>query len=246
MKRLIFLMLVILGVFTFTQAGIVRNGSTTGEDSLSVPLFVLDSIGNRAELDTAGDWGYIVSRYPNGGVADSDSFLIKGTNTAKIIKAAAQFGGFAQFAYRRPIATLDGTPTNGTYSYEVTVRDSSLKLWTVVKSGEFQLYQTRTYTDALDSLPRLADLPTITQARLDSLGDVPDFLKIIDANGYIYATCDSCREYYFTTTVGSTIYTDSIYIYKVRNPQVLLGKKIYYRGVDNILDSTRTFRTWVK
>lgn len=151
---LIPLIVVVLWFAVGAKAGIVRNGtsSQTGQDSLSVPLFVLDTAGNRVEFDTTADWGYIVVRYPNGVKAVSDSFTIRGTNTPKIVKNAAEYGGFLQYCYRKQISDLDGTPINGTYSFEVTVRDSSLKLWTVVKNGEFQLYQTMTYATFNDSL----------------------------------------------------------------------------------------------
>lgn len=145
--------LIALLVWTDSKAGIVRNATSSqnGQDSISIPLFVLDSAGNRVPIDTAADWGYIVVRYPNGTKAASDSFMIRGTNTAKIVKDAAEFGGLLQYSYRKQISDLDGTPTNGIYSFEVNTRDSSAKLWTVVKIGEFQLYQTTTFAAANDS-----------------------------------------------------------------------------------------------
>lgn len=203
--KLYWLIPLIVAVLWFAvgaKAGIVRNGtsSQTGQDSLSVPLFALDTAGNRVEFDTTADWGYIVTRYPNGVKAVSDSFTIRGTNTPKIVKNAAEFGGFAQFAYRKQISDLDGTPINGTYSFEVTVRDSSLKLWTVVKNGEFQLYQTVTLSSLYDgqkydndSLVFNASLqnPSFSRVTPDTIRDVVgDTFNVVSGGVFLAAAAN--------------------------------------------------------
>lgn len=77
---------------------------------------------------------------------------------------------------------------------------------------------------------------------------VDSYLKNIESSGYTFATCDSCREKYFTTVVSDIVYTDSIQLFRLLSSGITsyLGTKIYYRGVDNVLDSTFVHHSWRK
>lgn len=162
MKRLGLILIVLLWV-TPAVAGIYNNSGTSPEDSLSVKLFVLDSLGNRVALDsttadnTVNDWGWIEVAYPDGTQAATDSFAISQRNTGKLKYTAGVYGQSATYTYRKPISDLDGGGLNGTYSYVVTVRDTSLKLGTVCKVGEFQLYTTNNISAKWDSTTQIPD-----------------------------------------------------------------------------------------
>lgn len=178
------------------QAGIVNNSGSLGADSISVPLWVVDSIGDRVAFDTTADWGYIEVFFPGGDTAATDSFTIRGTNTVKITKRPAKYGGFAQFSYRRPVASLDGDGTPGVYSYTVTVRDSSLALWTVCRNGEFQLYETNDINNTFDQLENftfVAGFPLVDVFSISTSSAAADSAESAFLNAYKNAGAGTAR-----------------------------------------------------
>lgn len=156
MKSLYWLIPIVVAVLYLTvgvKAGIVRNATSSqnGQDSISVPFALLDTLGNPVAVDSAQDWGCMITYYPNGTEAVVDSFLLDASTNAQVRYNTARFRGLQTWYYRRQISDLDGTPVNGTYSYQFILRDSSLHMFTIYR-GEFQIYQTMTFASVNDSI----------------------------------------------------------------------------------------------
>lgn len=176
MKSLYWLIPIVVAVLYLTvgvKAGIVQNSTSTqtGQDSISFGFDLLDSLGNPVIVDSAQDWGCMITYYPGGLVAVVDSFLLDGTTNAQVRWNAAYFRGLQSWNYRRQISDLDGTPVNGTYSYRFIVRDSSLHLFTTYR-GEFTLYQTAEFATVMDQIKYDTD-SLVFGATLDN----PSFLS---------------------------------------------------------------------
>lgn len=160
MKK-IFLLMVILLALPFSVgwgSGVVNNStsSQTAHDSLSIPFFALDSAGNYVAL-ASGDSVFLHVSYPGGALAFEDSGAY---NDGDITTATRH--GRTWYNWKAQVSNLDGTPTEGVYSYQFSVHDeTSADLWTD-HLGDFQLYATSDFDVTLDGIAaNQTDLNTI-------------------------------------------------------------------------------------
>ena len=149
------------------HAGIYNNAGDLGEDSISFVITLLDTLGNPVVIDSTLDSAWVVVYYPNGDSAWGDAIALAQSEATVELYTNAAFGGDIRAVYRNSVANIDGSGINGTYSYDVMAKDSSLSLWTV-KSGEFQVLASGDLSTSLDSLTSLY-LP-VTVLLDDSLG----------------------------------------------------------------------------
>ena len=71
-------------------------------------------------------------------------------NDASITTSAWEdFAGVGFSNYKESVANLDGSASEGVYSYIIVVDDVSLGLETLI-TGSFQLYDTRTLSETFD------------------------------------------------------------------------------------------------
>lgn len=141
---LIPLIVIILYFTVGVKAGIYSSATTTTEDSINIPIYMLDSLG-RPVLRATGDSLWVITYYPGGYQITADSCRI--LSDAKIIHRQLNIRGLttSMMTYRNSITALDGTVQNGTYKYLWVAYDSSLNL-TTTGTGEFQVYTTTTFS----------------------------------------------------------------------------------------------------
>lgn len=188
MKRTL-LLIVILALLPFAagQASYaIVNNSTSGQtahDSLTIPFFLLDSAGNQVAI-ADGDSVHLIVWYPGGAVAFQDSGAY---NDADITTQTRH--GMSWYSWQAQVSDLDGTPTEGTYSYTFSVHDkTSAALWTTF-TGSFQLYETADFDVALDEIA--AALDTL-QNQDDWIAATAELTKAIDS---INAVLDTLQLY---------------------------------------------------
>jgi hypothetical protein len=116
--------------------GIVDNGAGVAEDSLSIPIYSLDSIGTPQAI-AAGD------------SVGNDASITSG--------AWEDWAGASFYNYKEGVDNLDGTANEGVYSYVIVVDDVSLGLETII-TGNFQLYDSETLSEALDAVDNVASV----------------------------------------------------------------------------------------
>lgn len=157
MRRILVLLAAFLCVAGSAEAQIVRNNSTaTSEDSLTIPFWLADSLGQPTSIDTTGaDSAWIVFCYPGGDTAFSDEIRLARVEPGIRLSIPVPGGGVRGVQYRRKVSDIDGTGVNGVYTWTIYARDSSLKLWTPFR-GSFQVYVSTTHTFATnqDSVSR--------------------------------------------------------------------------------------------
>lgn len=144
--------------------GIVNNSGTTGQDSLAVPFYLLDSTGNGPNALADGDSIFIAFFYPSGDFAFADSGAY---NDAQI--TAKAMSTYTTYTWKFAVADVDGaSATDGVYSYILIAKDATSAALGNPYRSTFQLYQARDYgiwaSAVFDSL--MASLDTL-QAYLD-------------------------------------------------------------------------------
>jgi len=180
MKKLWTIIFVLVGLLPVgAQAVVVNNSGSTGADSISFPFWVIDSV-NLAPL-ASGDSVFLRVWYPSGALAFEDSLAYNGAK----ITAETQHG-ISTYTWKEAVATIDGTPRDGVYSWTLLVHDkTSADLWTPHK-GHFQLYQAHDYnvwaTRLIDSLQAALDSAQASMARLINTQDTVQGTKdLLDA-----------------------------------------------------------------
>lgn len=160
-------------------AGIVHNSGSLGADSISMRLALLDTLGQPTKIDTTVDWGYLMVFYPGGDSCYSDSFLIAQSDAHIEIWTSAVFTD-TWFTYKEAVSALDNAGLNGVYTWQVTLRDSSLKLSTPYW-GEFDLVTQGDFAIVLDSAVKnhlwdnqAIPTPTVTGQPLVTVNDITD------------------------------------------------------------------------
>ena len=145
MKKLFYYMIVaVLFSSTCYSYGIVTNTAT--RDSLSIPFYILDSLGRPVD-DATGDSVFITIISPGGAEVYQDSMLF---TDGRIIETAIEDYGNAYVLMDR-VSDLDGSSTaDGVFTYLLLVHDQSLGLQTPY-CGQFQIINT-TLESALDSI----------------------------------------------------------------------------------------------
>lgn len=133
------------------SAGIVNNSGSTPADSVCIPFFVLDSVGNMTTL-ASGDSISLVVFYPsgsvayNGSVADNDASITSSTNL-----------GYTSYSMKAAVADIDGSGKDGLYSYMLVVKDNTSSALATPQAGQFQLYQGADFDSRLDEIADIID-----------------------------------------------------------------------------------------
>ena len=162
------------------KAVVVNNSGSTGADSMSFPFHALDSAGDLIAT-ASGDSVFLRVWYPSGALAFEDSLAYNGAK----ITAETQHG-ISTYTWTEAVATIDGTPRDGVYAWEILVHDlTGAALWTPHK-GHFQLYQAHDYNVwadfMIDSLQAALDSTQASMARLINTQDTVQGTKdLLDA-----------------------------------------------------------------
>lgn len=135
--------------------GIYNNDGTLSEDSISIRFALLDTLGNPVQIDTTTDWGYVFVYYPGGDSCYSDSFIIAETDAHIEVNTSAEFTD-RWGTYKDAVANIDGGGANGTYTWTMFLRDSSLALDTWFH-GEFQLLTSGDLSTTVNSINKVGD-----------------------------------------------------------------------------------------
>ena len=205
MKRLIIFLMVLLWSTGVGAFGIVDNdvtGSAGPEDSLSIVIYSLDSIGTKQAI-AAGDSVYLVVFYPGGAEAFRDSMA---GNDASIVSSSWEdFAGAPSYNYKTLVGTIDGSGVEGVYSYEFIVDDVSTGLETPI-SGTFQLYDTKTLSEILDEIAEALDS---LQAQDGWVGTTAKQTLIIDTVNAVIDTLQN-QDDWIAEAANLTLAIDSI------------------------------------
>ena len=172
MKQLMILMAILLWATSVGATGIVDNGAGVAEDSLSIPIYSLDSIGTPQAI-AAGDSVYVITFYANGAEAFRDSMA--GNDGSITTSAWEDFAGVGFSNYKEGVDNLDGTANEGVYSYVIVVDDVSLGLETLI-TGNFQLYDSRALSETFDFVDQSVstvdgDVWTVASRQLTALDE---------------------------------------------------------------------------
>jgi hypothetical protein len=198
MKQIIILFLLFTTVGNVSGFGIVNNSGSLPSDSLSIPFYALDSVGNMTSIEN-GDSVYLVVYYPSGALAFQDSSAYNGSKITSYVRH-----GYSWYSWKEAIADIDGTPVNGLYSYILTVKDLTSASIVTPHSGFFQL---TTESDFYKSMEYLKDIIDSIQSHdnwiakensiqvLDDSIDVLDekYISIIDSLLRVLDTLDSYK-----------------------------------------------------
>ena len=161
---MLLLLLIVLGGIT-SNAQVINNSpsSQVAADSLPMAFYNLDSAGNVVSM-ASGDSVFLAVFDPSGVVVWKDSLAYNGANIT-----AQTLSTYTVYAWAEAGAVLDGTtPRNGVYAYVIIVKDlTGASIGTPI-TGNFQLYLTQDYDEALD-LASDTSLYASEQQLLDSI-----------------------------------------------------------------------------
>ncbi len=170
------LLLIVLYLFLFglnLKANVVNNSGATGSDSLTLNFYLLDSLGSLTNIATTDSIG-LLTFYPEGAVAYNTTFL--GNNSNIVSQSFPNIGSC--YSYGVAIADIDGgSPSNGVYTWLLSVKDISLGL-TTVHSGTFQLYSGADYNARLDNIDVLLSSRSTFNSLSDSVNAKANVLSI--------------------------------------------------------------------
>jgi hypothetical protein len=156
--------------FAAQGQGIVNNAGSSSEDSVSVLVLSLDSLGRPTSADS---FFVVVCKSSDNGALfrDSGTAALTGLDTTTL-------AGQRYYYYHRATADLDGSGAPGWYSGVVTAKKNAGGLLTPNRFS-FQIVE-QELSDALDSIGRAA----VNSARaLDSLGMLHNALDGLEAGG---------------------------------------------------------------
>ncbi len=215
MKHLLMvLLLFLMCIIQESKANVVHNSGNAGSDSLTMDFYILDSLGSLTDIDTADSIG-IITFYPEGDVAYSTTVL--GNNSNIVSQAQTNIG--TCYSYGVAVADIDGaSPSNGIYSWLLTVKDISLGL-TTIHSGTFQLYTGADYNARLDNLDTLISGRSTFDPVTDSVNAKANIMSISDdskAADSLEALVDGesnfqleLKQLFISNPEGSAIYASS-------------------------------------
>ncbi len=215
MKQFLMVLLLLLICITpKNKANVVNNSGSAGSDSLTMNFFILDSLGSLTDIDTADSIG-IITFYPEGAVAYSTTVL--GNNSNIVSQAQTNIG--TCYSYGVAVADIDGaSPSNGVYSWLLSVKDISLGL-TTVHSGTFQLYIGADYNTRLDNLDTLISSRSTFDPSADSVNAKANVLSVSNdskAADSLEALVDGesnfqleLKQLFISNPEGSAIYASS-------------------------------------
>jgi len=173
MRKLILILVLLLPLVA--QAGIVNNSGSGSEDYLTIPFSLLDTVGNPVAIDTTasdGDWGVFIVYYPDGDSCYGHLFDIDPSAVSQVVLYnAAGTPENAHGRYAAQVSAIDGaSPVPGVYTYTLTLRDSSLHMFTAYR-GEFQVYETADFTTFADRLDETISTRTVVGHNFDPDND---------------------------------------------------------------------------
>ncbi len=174
----LFILSILIPLFCISkpiQANIVNNSGSNGADSLTLQFYNLDSLGSLIDIAATDSIG-IITFYPEGAVAYTA--VILGNNSNIISQSQTNIG--TCYSYGVAIADIDGaSPSQGVYSWLLTVKDISLGL-TTVHTGTFQLYTGSDYNTRLDNLDATLSSRSTFNPISDSVNAKANILSISD------------------------------------------------------------------
>ena len=171
-KKIILLLFCLL-LTSNISAGIVNNSGTAGADSLTFQFYLLDSLGSLTDIASTDSIG-IITFYPEGAVAFST--LLLGNNSNIITQSQTNIGSC--YSYGVAVADIDGgSPSQGNYSWILSVKDISLGL-TTGHTGTFQLYTSADYNTRLDNLDNSISSRSAFNASTDSVNAKANIVSI--------------------------------------------------------------------
>lgn len=211
---LVVLFLVLMCITQENKANVVHNVGNSGSDSLTMSFYILDSLGNITDIDAADSIG-IITFYPEGTAAYST--IILGNNSNIISQTQTNIG--TCYSYGAAVADIDGvSPSNGIYSWLLSVKDISLGL-TTMHNGTFQLYTGADYNTRLDNLDALISGRSTFDPTTDSVNAKANILSISDdskAADSLEALVDGesnfqleLKQLFISNPDGSAIYASS-------------------------------------
>jgi len=152
--------------------GIVNNSGSSSEDSLSIPVLSLDSLGNPTSADS---FFVVVFKSHTNDVIFSDS----GTTAMTGIDTAMAGAGITHYYYHRAVADIDGSGAVGQYAGVITAKHTTYGLLT---SNKFSFQITSWELDDMGDSTGIGAIASLNA--IDSLADIIDSL---------YATLDSLQ-----------------------------------------------------
>jgi len=179
--------------------GIVNNSGSTPADSISIPFFALDSVGNSVAL-TTNDSVFFNVYYPSGALAYRDSLAYNGT---KVISQT--FSDYTQYTWKEAIADIDGTPVNGVYSYHLVVNDQTGAALATHHTGTFQLITETDFHTTMAQLTDIFDGTATVEANIASA--TTNALELADFSGPT-AWWNEGKTGYALTTADWTVVAD--------------------------------------
>jgi len=144
--------------------GIYNNSGTAGADSISIPFYALDSAGNVVAM-ASGDSVFLNVYFPDGSLAYRDSGAY---NAAEV--TAQTVSSYTEYTWKDAIATIDGgTPTQGTYSYILVVKDLTSAAIATPHRGTFQLITETDFNTSMEYVKDVLDTLQLWDTRVDSI-----------------------------------------------------------------------------
>jgi hypothetical protein len=208
--------------------GILHNSGSSSEDSLSVMVLSLDSLGRPTPADSF--FVLIVKSDANGFIFhDSGTAAMAGLDTVTL-------AGQRYYYYHRAVADIDGSGATGIYSGIITAKKNTGSLLTPNRFS-FQIAD-RELSDAFDS----AGIAAVNSAKaLDSLNKIIDSVRIArqDIHEIASHTADSvltdslhyqgsCSG---TSGSGSGAYSFGVVAYDSSNHQTIGGVNVAIRNL---------------
>lgn len=129
-------------------AALLNNSGATSEDSLSVVVMSLDSLGNPTTADS-----FFVAVFKSG--ANLVVFSDSGTTAMTGLDTVTTGGGLTHYYYHRAVADIDGGGATGLYSGVITAKRNSGPLLTANRFS-FQIIKDD-FSSILDSLYAIID-----------------------------------------------------------------------------------------
>lgn len=146
--------------------GIVNNSGNSTEDSLSLPVLSLDSLGRPSSADSF--FVMVFKSHANNVVfADSGTAAMTGLDTVRV-------GGVTYYYFHRAVSDIDGSGATGQYGIIVTARRSSTGLATPNRYS-FQIVS----GDLSPKLDSIGVAALLSSRALDSLALVIDSLQAV-------------------------------------------------------------------
>jgi len=174
-KLLLVITMMLLASNVMGAYGIVNNSGTTPADSISIPFFALDTVGNVVAM-ASGDSVFFNVYYPSGGLAYRDSLAYNGTKIT-----SQTVSDYTEYTWKEAIADIDGTPVNGVYSYHLMVNDQTGADLATAHTGTFQLITETDYHTSMAQLTDIFDGTATVEANIASA--TSNSLDLADFNG---------------------------------------------------------------